>query len=122
MKHTIIAWIIGVLSFSAIGEELTESQCNQLGGVLTEAGCIMASDSDKEKYKNAKVYMPGKEECECNGGRWHEEHGCLAKIDANECSTMGGQVHPELGCVKLLSMDQCEKLGGKIKDDGTCQF
>ena len=122
MIHVIAALIFTLLSLSAVSEELTEAQCDQLGGVLTEVGCLMVKESEKEKYKKAKVYIPGKKECECCGGRWHEEYGCLAKIDENECQNMGGQVHPELGCVKLLSIDQCEKLGGTINDDGTCQF
>lgn len=122
MKHTVISLIIGILSFSAIGEELTEAQCKQLGGVLTEAGCLMVDESEKEKYEKSKVYLPDRKECECNGGKWHEKHGCLAKIDAEECESMGGQVHPELGCVKPLSLDQCKNLGGSINDDGTCKF
>ncbi len=121
MKYTVIALIISILSFSVIGAELTKAQCNQVGGVLTEAGCLMVDDSEKEKYEKSKVYLPDKEECECSGGKWNDEHGCLAKIDAKQCESMGGQVHPELGCVKLLSMDQCEKFGGSIKD-GTCEF
>ena len=122
MNRTVVILTITLFSLSAIGEELSEALCIQLGGVLTEAGCLMVDESEKEKYKNTKVYLPDKEECECSGGRWHEEHGCLAKVGADECATMGGQVHPELGCVKLLSMDQCTKLGGTINDDDTCQF
>ncbi|MET0014721.1 MAG: hypothetical protein ABW088_13810 [Sedimenticola sp.] len=82
----------------------------------------MADEEEAIKYKQSKMYLPDKEECECSGGKWHEEHGCLASIKPSECEAMGGQLHPELGCVKLLSPDQCEKLGGTLNDDRSCQF
>ena len=106
----------------AQSDQLTEEQCSQIGGVLTEIGCVMAKGEDAGKLRNAKMYLPSKKECECSGGRWHEEHGCLAPIQSEECTAMGGQAHPELGCVKLLSTDQCEKLGGVVKADGGCEF
>ncbi len=114
--------MLAVFSHLAYGEQLSQAQCHQLGGVLTDVGCVMAKGEEAEKYKNAKMYMPNKKQCECSGGKWHEEHGCLAQIKRAECESMGGQIHPELGCVKLLSSEQCEKLGGKEDSDGTCEF
>lgn len=104
---------------SAFAEDLTKAQCEKIGGTHTKAGCLILGDGEKAKYSGKNIYMPGKEECNCQGGTWHNEHGCLAKVSENECKALGGEVQPGLGCIQKPTQEQCQALGGSYQE-GNC--
>ena len=60
----------------------------------------MLDESEKAEYEGKKIYLPGKEECKCQGGTWHKEYGCMAKISKEECESHGGALIENGGCVK----------------------
>ena len=116
MRYVPLYILLFALCHSAFSADLTKAECEKVGGTSTKAGCLMLNDADKSKYTGKEIYMPGEEECNCQGGRWHKEHGCLAKVPENECKTLGGVVHQELGCIQNPTKEQCQALGGTYQD------
>lgn len=100
---------------------LTKNQCEKIGGTFTKAGCLIPGDAQKAKYKDKSLYTPNKEECYCQGGTWHNEQGCLAKISEDECRALGGEIQEGLGCIQKLTQEQCQALGGNYKE-GNCSL
>ncbi len=106
----------------ALAGGMSDEACEELGGVNTTVGCILADSIERETYRKARVYEFTPEECVKAGGKYHPEHNCLANFSDEECAERGGQPHPELGCVQVLSKEMCAKLGGILKSDGGCEF
>jgi hypothetical protein len=119
MRYVLSCILLFVFCGSSFAEDLTKAQCEKIGGTYTKAGCLILGDSEKTKYSSKDVYMPGEEECNCQGGRWHKEHGCLAKVPESECKALGGVVHEELGCIQRPTQEQCRALGGNYQE-GNC--
>ena len=120
MRYRFLFLIFVVVSSELLASDLTESQCETIGGTYTKIGCLMLDDSEKAKFKSDKAYMPGKDECDCQGGTWHEEHGCLAKITEEQCHALGGTMQKEFGCVQKLTRENCKDLGGTTDENGHC--
>lgn len=120
MKKLIIIILFLFINTTSYSSSLDEKQCEQLGGTFSDLGCLFPTEDQKEFVKDPNLYTPSKEKCECMGGKWHEEYGCIASISEEECKKFGGVLDPELGCKKTLTKDQCEKIGGSFLEDGTC--
>ena len=108
------------ISSNLLAEELTNIQCEAIGGTYTKAGCLILDESEKAKYKSENTYLPDKEECECQGGTWHAEYGCMAKVSKEQCASLGGKIQPEIGCVQQFTQEKCQELGGSLNENGGC--
>ncbi len=102
--------------------EIDEQQCKKMGGTYTSLGCLFPSEDQEDFVKNPNIYKPNREKCECLGGKWHEEYGCIAPMTEEECNKIGGILDPELGCKKTFTKEQCEKIGGTLKKNGECDL
>lgn len=120
MRYLLFFILLLTLARNSLAEELTKAQCNAVGGTHTKAGCLMLGASEKAKYDGANTHMPDKKECSCQGGTWHEEYGCLAKISKQECESLGGEMQAGIGCVQKLTEKKCNDLGGTINESGGC--
>ena len=119
MRYVLFHVLFLFLCGSSFAADLTKSQCEKIGGTYTKVGCLILGDSEKERYSEKDLYMPNKEECNCQGGTWHNEHGCLAKISEDDCKALGGEIQKELGCIQRPTQEQCQALGGSYQE-GNC--
>lgn len=120
MRYRFLFLTLVAVSSELFATELTKPQCEAIGGTHTKVGCLVLDDSEKTKLTSDNAYMPGKDECNSQGGTWHEQHGCLAKITEQQCHDLGGSMNTELGCVQKLTRENCKELGGTVDENGHC--
>lgn len=120
MRYLVSLLLFFALTSGVSADELTKQQCDAIGGTHTKAGCLVLDESDKAKFGDASTYAPGREECSCQGGTWHETYGCMAKMSKQQCESLGGEMQAEIGCVQKLSEKDCTALGGNLNESGGC--